>query len=71
MILKIGVGSEAGEWFLSGWIFDTFGSDQREAVNAPRGEVFAFGFPSKEGFGFGFGLYPWCPAISEEPWRKW
>ena len=39
---EIGVGLKAGDWFLSGWILDAFGADQREAARAPRGGVFGF-----------------------------
>jgi hypothetical protein len=36
------VGLKAGEWFLSGEIFDASGADQREAAVAPHGGVFVF-----------------------------
>jgi hypothetical protein len=39
---EIGVGLRAEEWFLSGWIFDAFDADQREAAAAPHGGVFGF-----------------------------
>jgi hypothetical protein len=42
--LEEATGCEAGEWFLSDHIFDTVGSDRREALMTSR--IAVLGFPS-------------------------